>query len=377
MTTNEFSNLRDEIESKRGEIYTHQLTMSVGELINLYQESEINLDPAFQRLFRWDSFQETSFIESILLGYPIPAIFVLQRDDGVWDVIDGVQRLSTIYHFADILKDENDEKITPLQLEKAKILKHLEGKYYYTRYGDSLDTATKIDFKRSSLPVIILKHGSEKKSKFELFKRLNTGGSHLSPQEIRNALILMSDEDVYNSMDAYCKKDSFITMINIPDSKSEIRMDMDILTRFLVMRNYEDIDDVPNSADINEFLDDAIEQIITRKNFNINEELNAFDILINFLSDSISDDYGFKVYDKSTSRFKGAFNWFVFETLIWGCTVLNNPNTLLENKAYYIDKIKNLNSIGTHLQKIGKSNIKVIQRLKEAKEEAKKVFTNE
>ena len=192
--------LRSELIEKRGEIYTTQMTMSVGELISLYTDEEINLEPAFQRVFRWSEQQETNFIESILLGYPIPSIFVLQREDGIWDVIDGVQRLSTIYHFMGILKNsENGNLYPPLQLKKAKILTKLEDKYYNCKNKDEcLDNASRIDFKRSIIPVIVMKHNSEKRSKFELFKRLNTGGSQLSDQEIRNALILMSNEDVYN-----------------------------------------------------------------------------------------------------------------------------------------------------------------------------------
>ncbi|MFR6069429.1 MAG: DUF262 domain-containing protein [Clostridium perfringens] len=264
-----YSNLREELIEKRGAIYTNQLTMSVGEIINLYQNEEVNLEPAFQRLFRWNSFQETDFIESILLGYPIPAIFVLQREDGVWDVIDGVQRLSTIYHFVGILKEDNKEK-EPLKLEEAKILNELKGKYYdnkkdsvkHVKDDECLDIATRIDFKRASFPVILLKHGSEKSSKYELFKRLNTGGSHLSDQEIRNALILMSDEEIYRKMEEYTKSDNFKSVLNLSDNKYEIRMEMDILTRFIIMRNYKGIEAKSNGIDINQFLVDEIINII-------------------------------------------------------------------------------------------------------------------
>lgn len=77
-----YSSLRDEILEKRGKIYTSQLNMSVGELMSLYADEEINLEPSFQRLFRWTEQQQTNFVESILLGYPIPSIFVLQKKVG-------------------------------------------------------------------------------------------------------------------------------------------------------------------------------------------------------------------------------------------------------------------------------------------------------
>lgn len=378
MDKKEYETLRQEIEIKRGEIYTNQLTMSVGELINLYESDEIELEPAFQRLFRWEEHQETNFIESILLGYPIPAIFVMQRDDGIWDVIDGVQRLSTIYHFAGILRNKGGDLIPPLELGKTKIIELLEGKYFSEKQGEKyLDIATRIDFKRASLPVIILKHGSERKSKFELFKRLNTGGTRLSDQEIRNALILMQDENAFNAIEGFAGKKTFIKVINLSDTKSDIRTDLDIITRFLVMRKYRNLDLVPNNTDINVFLDEAIEEVLSYEDFNITNELDVLDILIDFLHNNVAEDYGFRVYNETKNNFYGAFNWLVFETLIWGCTVVNDISLLTKDPSFFVEKIKTLESIGSYLSRIGKQNIRVIERLKAAKEEAERIFKYE
>lgn len=379
---NEYKDLRSELIAKRGEIYANQLSMSVGEIINLYENKEINLEPAFQRLFRWNPQQETNFIESILLGYPIPAIFVLQREDGIWDVIDGVQRLSTIYHFVGILRDiekdedkEDNENDNILQLQSAKILSKLEGKYYsHEDSSKCLDVSTRIDFKRSTFPVIVLKHGSEQNSKYELFKRLNTGGSHLSPQEIRNALILMCEEKVYSNMDNFCKNENFKSLLSLSDNKLELRMDMDILTRFIVMRNYKDLDSVPNTIEINEFLDDSIKDIISEKHYDISKDLNILNRLIDFLQTNIDEEYGFKVYNNTTNKFKGAFNWFIFESVIWGLTVINDISVVEYKKDIIIDKIKQLKGTGEYQQSKSLSNLKVIQRLKEAKIQAQEVF---
>lgn len=371
-----FASLREELLEKRGEIYTSQLTMSVGELISLYTDEEINLEPSFQRLFRWNETQESNFIESILLGYPIPAIFVLQGEDGVWDVIDGVQRLSTIYHFTGILIDtETNEKFDALKLKKCKILTQLEGKFYSNTNKElALDQATKIDFKRSVVPIIIIKHNSDKKSKFELFKRLNTGGSHLSAQEIRNAIILMSNEEVFNSLSSYCVDENFVNFLGLSDTRSDTRMDMDILSRFLVMRNYKDIENVKNSEDINEFIDTAIADIISKEDYNVKNDLEVFKKIIEFLSKNISDDYGFKVYDNSSNAYKGGFNWVIFETIIWGLAVINDISILDNKQEEILEKIKSLKGTGEFIKSKGKSNVKVIQRLKLAKREAEEVF---
>lgn len=81
--------------------------MSIGEITSLYKDNELDIHPEFQRVFRWSLPQKSKLIESVLLGIPLPSIFVSQRDDGVWDVIDGVQRLSTIFEFIGIFKGGN------------------------------------------------------------------------------------------------------------------------------------------------------------------------------------------------------------------------------------------------------------------------------
>lgn len=90
--------LQQEIDARRAEIRTDEYAMSIGEWISLYENKELDIHPEFQRFFRWSIWQKSRLIESILLGIPIPTIFVSQRKDGVWDVVDGLQRLSTIFN---------------------------------------------------------------------------------------------------------------------------------------------------------------------------------------------------------------------------------------------------------------------------------------
>lgn len=330
------NNLRRQILDKRSNIYTNQILMSIGEFINLYEETnekgerEINISPDFQRMFRWSEEQESRFIESILLGYPIPAIFIIQREDGIWDVIDGVQRLSTIYHFVGILRDKKNKLVKPLTLLEGGLLKEQEGYVWSEKFGEKhLDSATRIDFKRSSLSVIMLRHGSDEDSKYELFKRINTGGSHLSSQEIRNALILMQNEEIFRLIDDYAKNNKFKSVINISEDRLSESMDKEILTRYLVAKNYDKLNlNLKHNSDLNLFMDNAIEKVckfISVKE--INKQLEEFIYLIHLIYD-ISDDYGFRVYDGN--KYKGAFQWFIFEAVVWG--------TLIENNVYDFDK---------------------------------------
>ena len=119
--------LIDEIDSRRREIRTDGYAMSIGEWISLYEKKELDIHPEFQRFFRWSDTQKTNLIESILLGIPLPPIFVSQRTNGVWDVVDGLQRLSTIFQLIGILKDEKGKAVAPLVLQGTKYLPSLSG----------------------------------------------------------------------------------------------------------------------------------------------------------------------------------------------------------------------------------------------------------
>lgn len=71
-----------EISKAQRQVRTDAYQMSVGEVVSMYTEGDIVIDPEFQRLFRWESSQKSKLIESLLLGIPIPSIFVFERPDG-------------------------------------------------------------------------------------------------------------------------------------------------------------------------------------------------------------------------------------------------------------------------------------------------------
>ncbi|MCD4732604.1 DUF262 domain-containing protein, partial [bacterium] len=119
--------LEKQLETKRKEIYTESIAMSISELSSMYEEGSLYIKPAFQRYYRWKDEQKSRFIESILLKLPIPAIFVRQDSESNWEVIDGLQRLSTIFQFQGILKDEDKPAFG---LEKGSILSEMDGLFF-------------------------------------------------------------------------------------------------------------------------------------------------------------------------------------------------------------------------------------------------------
>jgi uncharacterized protein with ParB-like and HNH nuclease domain len=191
--------LQQEIESRRALLKTDAYPMSIGELANLYKDGELDIHPEFQRFFRWTDEQKTRLIESLILGIPLPPIFVAQRTNGVWDVVDGVQRLSTIFQFMGLLRNEDGQPIPPLILGATKYLPSLQGKKWEDPADstNSFDASQRLFIKRAKLEMSIVLRESDDISKYELFQRLNTGGTPLSDQEVRNCILVMVNRPMF------------------------------------------------------------------------------------------------------------------------------------------------------------------------------------
>ena len=233
--------LDQEINARRAEIRSDGYPMSIGELLNLYRDGELDIHPEFQRFYRWDDEQKSRLIESILLGIPIPSIFVSQREDGVWDVVDGLQRLSTIFELIGQLKDSSGTTLEPLTLRKTKYLPSLEGRMWeHDDPSKSLGTANQLIIRRAKLDMKIILRESSESSKYELFQRLNTGGSLLTDQELRNAILIMVNPDAFRWIEDLARDENFQTCIALSDRSLSEKYDLDLVTRFLVFRNFEE-----------------------------------------------------------------------------------------------------------------------------------------
>ena len=232
--------LAEEIAERRAEIRSDGYPMSIGELINLYRDNELDIHPEFQRFFRWSDEQKSRLIESILLGIPLPSVFVSQREDGVWDVIDGLQRLSTIFQLVGILKDEEGQAVPPLVLKKTKYLPSLDGmKWENDDPSTTIGSENQLLVRRSKIDVKIVLRESSESSKYELFQRLNTGGSQLSDQELRNVILIMVNPEAYRWLMDLSKDVNFDTCIALSDRSISEQYNVELALRFLVFRQFE------------------------------------------------------------------------------------------------------------------------------------------
>ena len=311
--------LDQEIEARRAEIRSDGYPMSIGEIISLYRDDELDIHPEFQRFFRWSDEQKSRLIESILLGIPIPSIFVSQRDDGVWDVIDGLQRLSTIFELVGELKDEKGETLPPLTLGKTKYLPSLAGKKWEDNDPSTfIGNANRLIIRRSKLDVKIILRESSESSKYELFQRLNTGGSQLSDQEVRNAMLLMINPDAYNWISNLGEDENFQNCIALSERLLSERYDLELVTRFLVFRDIEE-DELRSVGNIGEFLTDRISEIAQSDDFHATREKEetAFKSTFACLANSL-EERSFRKYDTTKGKHLGGFLISAFESIAFG-----------------------------------------------------------
>lgn len=302
-------NLRLELEKGRKEIKTDSYHMSIGELINMFKEGDLNLDPAFQRLFRWKDEQKTRFIESILLGIPIPPIFVAQKADGKWVVVDGVQRLSTILQFTGNLPSK--ESLILTEANKLPSLHELK--------WDSLSPDIQRIIKRAKFGVNIILTENSIEAQYELFQRLNTGGSHLEPQEIRNCLIIMISDEVYEKLNELKEYNNYKDSLQLSDSKFNIEHHLELIIRYLIARrNKVDFNSYSYSKSLlSEFIDHEIKNLLSDSEFDLDKEIDLFKRVFDYINSKLGKDT-FKKYNEDKKTFEGMFLESSFEAILPG-----------------------------------------------------------
>jgi hypothetical protein len=312
--------LDTEILKYRRQIATDGYPMSIGELANLYRDGELDIHPEFQRIFRWKPVQKTRLIESILLGIPLPSIFVAQNESGVWDVVDGVQRLSTIFQFMGILEDEEGERVEPFSCGPAPFLKQLDGTVYDDGFSvgtSALDSSQRLDFKRARIDVKIIKRESDNRTKYDLFQRLNSFGSVATEQELRNCLLVSMSKEHFEWLGSLSTYENFLSVIDLPDRLVDERYHMELALRFIFLRKIDEEGLRKNVGNIGEFLTSELVPFVERRPASLAVEKQVFERTFDRLHSAGANGM-LKRWNPETDRAEGPFSLTAFETLALG-----------------------------------------------------------
>jgi hypothetical protein len=174
--------IQRELDDHRRKVDVDNYTITIRELLSMAENNELHRAPEYQRKFRWDEETESRLIESLLLGLPVPNIFFATNSDGTWEIVDGLQRISTLIHFASDSADQIKEvgKSDKLRLVGLRKLKSFNSLTYM-----DLPPAIRMSFTKRGMGVTALSDKSDPNTRFDTFERLNRGAVELSPQEVR------------------------------------------------------------------------------------------------------------------------------------------------------------------------------------------------
>jgi hypothetical protein len=347
------SKLEDKIIEQRNTLKTDRLDMSFGELMNMFEDGDIIITPEYQRVFRWSTFQQSRFIESILLGFPIPPIFVAEDDDGKWELVDGLQRISTIFSFFGILTELPNKNNLKL-LEGELVKKELEGVTI-----DDLSLKLRLTLKRSICRVEIIRWDSSEDIRYELFNRLNTGATPLSGQEIRNCIFRSNKlypVDLNKNLKEIAKNIDYIELISPSERKKEEMFLEELVLRYFAFKYL----DCEIKTTISNYLTEFMRSVSKAEiHFDLEKEKTNF---LEFI-DLLKCEMGQCVF-----RPNGNFRLHLFDSLAYA--IPNSYDSIQGNEKEIIYKVKkllnddNYSNIGTSTF----SNTRIKKRMERALE---------
>lgn len=226
-----------QIKEQRSEINFDTRDYSIDFLVQQYRDDEFYIPDEYQRQYIWEENDKTRFIESILLGLPIPFMFFSDTDDGRCEIIDGAQRTQTLEEF---MSDD-------LNLTSMKKLTSLEGFSY-----SDIPEYYRRKFNKTTMRIIVLSDDTTVEVRKEIFNRINTTGRKARPIEVRRGSYTGKFMDFVKK----CSKDeTFIRVCPVSKNSQKRYEDLELVLRFFAfLNNYQGF-----THRVDEFLDEFVE----------------------------------------------------------------------------------------------------------------------
>ncbi len=302
---------------------------TIEQLLRRIDQEVLDLAPDFQRQANiWKDDVKSRLIESILIRIPLPAFYIDATNEDKWLVVDGLQRLSALKQFV------SDKR---LKLSGLEYLTNLEGKTY-----DELEPRYQRRILETQPTVYLIEKGTPIEVKYNIFKRINTGGVRLSNQEIRHAL---NPGQANKFLRKLAASEEFIQVMNLSESKKKRMDDREFITGFLAFRltSYKDYQKDTRDA----FLSKALSKVNNLSESELKKIEDSFKKAM-IASFEIFGENAFRKLSNKSTR-KSPVNKSLFEAWSVSLSQLNDEEIkvlkrrkqkLIENFIFYADNDK-------------------------------------
>jgi hypothetical protein len=308
--------LVDSIAAMLRQASMQSLDLSFNELLDMHEAGELNITPDYQRLFRWTEGQRSRLVESLLLEMPVPPIFVIEEEDGTYQLIDGLQRISSYLHLRGKLSAPHlDPPVNMgdmLTLSDCDIIPSLNGVTF-----NDFPTSLQIRLKRAFIRVEVVRKGADPRFKYHMFKRLNTGGELLSEQQLRNCTIRMLDSRFPNFIIDMAAAEPFKDCTKALTQERRLSaFDQELVLRFLALKNRR----AKFKHEVSEFLTEYMEDVADAQQpetFDYPVEEARFRKTFEALQQTLGE-YAFAFARKDRSGLSAGFSIYHFESITIG-----------------------------------------------------------
>ncbi|MDC7717318.1 DUF262 domain-containing protein [Vogesella sp. DC21W] len=317
--------------------------LSISSLQSRLSNDELDLTPDFQRQANvWDQKRKSRLIESVLLRIPLPSFYFSEDEEGVYAVVDGLQRLCTLFHFMnhEELNRVVKSKLGLLRLKDLQYLKELEG----CSFSD-LDRKFQRRISELEITSNIIRPNTPPAVKFNVFARLNQGGLPLNAQEIRNAIYpgmwRKKLQELVNSNSFKNATDGKI--------KPERQQDVELALRFVALWQIGSPFQRHANKTLDEFLNETVENSLRHWN---DKDWSLVEKSFIESLDSAVKIFGEHVFRKSIGSYsKSPINRGLFEAQLISISSLQKYEIeiLILNKEKISHELKNQLRYGTLL----------------------------
>ena len=268
----------EQIRALRKEIDYNTRDYSIDFLIQQFRNDEFYIPDEYQRQYIWNNADKNRFIESILLGLPIPLMFFSDTEDGRCEIIDGAQRTQAMEEFM-------SGDLVPSDLKK---LTSLNGFSY-----NDVPAYFRKKFDKTNMRIIVLSDDTSLEIRQEIFNRINTTGREANASEVRRG----SYRGPFMDFLMECTRDPiFLEVCPISETMAKRYEQLELVIRFFAFLNhYQEF-----THRVDEFLDEYIEK--NKDSFNATQMKEEFDRMLRFVKEYFPNGFAKSPRAKSTPR---------------------------------------------------------------------------